>query len=103
VAVKIHIGEWNRTRCLRPELVVAMYEFVVYEPPLTREHYDPRYPLDSLDEVQSTTLREAWMAASPSETPPTVPPTCIIKSRRRSPCPCSSCPEPATRKPRQRG
>jgi hypothetical protein len=38
VAVKIHIGEWNRTRCLRPELVAAMYEFVVYEPPLTREH-----------------------------------------------------------------
>ncbi len=38
MAVKIHIGEWNRTRCLRPELVAAMYELVVYEPPLTREH-----------------------------------------------------------------
>jgi len=28
VAVKIHIGEWNRTRCLRPELVAAIVEEV---------------------------------------------------------------------------
>ncbi|MDA8211688.1 MAG: DUF362 domain-containing protein [Clostridia bacterium] len=28
VAVKIHVGEWNRTRCLRPELVAAIVEEV---------------------------------------------------------------------------
>lgn len=28
VAIKIHIGEWNRTRCLRPEFVAAIVEEV---------------------------------------------------------------------------
>jgi uncharacterized protein len=28
VAIKIHVGEWNRTRCLRPELVAAIVEEV---------------------------------------------------------------------------
>jgi len=28
VAIKIHFGEWNRTRCLRPELVAAIVEEV---------------------------------------------------------------------------
>ncbi|RLF87311.1 iron-sulfur cluster-binding protein [Thermococci archaeon] len=28
VAIKVHIGEWNRTRCLRPEFVAAVVEEV---------------------------------------------------------------------------
>ena len=28
VAIKIHVGEWNRSRCLRPELVAAIVEEV---------------------------------------------------------------------------
>jgi uncharacterized Fe-S center protein len=51
VAIKIHIGEWNRTRCLRPELVAAIVEevkacggqpFVVDTTTLTYHAYNSR-------------------------------------------------------------